>query len=414
MGLGDRSSPDIRLHYLDNIRSVIIVFVVLFHAILPYSGSCPWWYVIDPQSIGWAILFMLFLEPILMPILFFISGLLIRPSYERQGPARFMGVKVRRLLVPFLLCTFLFSPIMPFVRHRLRSADSSTDPQGFWAFWLEFLRSGSELYAGLPYLSEDLVVNQYWFLMLLFVFCSGFWLYRQLRSGDALGRPEPREARPPSRRTMRLLLLGFGLILALAYALACTLIDGNYWVTVGSLLQIQPAKVPIYLGFFLAGIHVERQGWLPRLLDLGRPALWLAASAAMTVLYFAAVLTSISAEDPSPSLVLASRVLRIFLLLSVTLWSLTFFHHRLNRSTPLWREMSASSYDIYLIHMVPQVLLQWLALSWPVPASLKFAGVSALTLLVSYLVSLFLVRRSAAGTGLGLALLFIVMCFVFR
>jgi len=194
---------------------------------------------------------------------------------------------------------------------------------------------------------------------------------------------------------MLLVLLGFGLVIAVAYALACTLIDGNYWVTAGSLLQIQPARVPIYLGFFLAGIHVERRGWLRPLLDLGRPALWLAAGAVMTVAYFAAVLTSFSVEDPSALLVIASRVL-------------------LNRSTPLWRELSASSYDIYLIHMVPQVVLQWLALSWPIPVSLKFAGVSALTLVISYLVSRLLVRRSAAGTVLGLVLLFVVMCFVFR
>jgi fucose 4-O-acetylase-like acetyltransferase len=414
MGHGDRSSPSIRLHYLDNIRSVIIVFVVLFHAILPYSGVCPWWYVIDPQSIWWAILFMVFLEPILMPILFFISGLLIRSSYERQGPARFMGLKVRRLLVPFVLCTFLFSPIMPFIRHRLRSADSGAGPQGFWASWLDFLRSGSELYVGLPGVSEILVVNQYWFLMLLFVFCSGFWLYRQIRGEGALGRPETRAARPPSRGPMLLSVAGFGLAVAAVYALACTVIDGNYWVTLGGLLQIQPSKVPIYLGFFLAGIHVERRGWMPRILDLGRPALWLAAGSVMTAAYFAAVLTSISVENPSPYLVLASRVLRILLLLSVTLWSLTFFHDRLNRRTPLWREASASSYDIYLIHMVPQVVLQWLALSWPVPAPLKFAGVSALTLIVSYLVSRFVVRRSTPGTVLGLVLLFIVMGFVFR
>ena len=89
--------PGDRLHYLDNIRSLIIVFVVLFHAVLPYSQACPWWYVVDSKPISQAIYFMLFFEPILMPVLFFISGLLARPSYERKGPYRFMAGKVKRL-----------------------------------------------------------------------------------------------------------------------------------------------------------------------------------------------------------------------------------------------------------------------------------------------------------------------------
>lgn len=69
---------------------------------------------------------------------------------------------------------------------------------------------------------------------------------------------------------------------------------------------------------------------------------------------------------------------------------------------------------IYLIHMVPQVVLQLLALSWPVSSLLKFIGVSLLTLLLSYLLSRFLVRKSTSATILGLVLLFIAMCLFFR
>ena len=128
---------DDRLHYLDNVRSIIIVCVVFFHGILPYSGVCPWWYVNDPTPIPQALYFVILSDPILMPVLFLISGTLARPSYERNGPRRFMVGKVRRLLVPFLLCTFLFSPIMPFVRQRLRALDSTTEVTGFWEFWLQ-------------------------------------------------------------------------------------------------------------------------------------------------------------------------------------------------------------------------------------------------------------------------------------
>ena len=81
------------LHYIDNIRSVIIVFVVFFHGILSYTLICPWWYVIDDPPIHYSIVFILFLDIIMMPALFFISGLFAWPSYERKGAYHFMSAK---------------------------------------------------------------------------------------------------------------------------------------------------------------------------------------------------------------------------------------------------------------------------------------------------------------------------------
>ncbi len=440
------SPPDSRVPYLDNIRSVVIVFVVLFHAILPYSQACPWWYVVDSQSIPLAILLIILLEPILMPALFFISGLLAWPSWERKGPSRFMVDKVKRLMVPFLLCTFLFSPIMPFIRQWVRAADGGVHPLGFWAFWLTFVQSGSEIHSGPVILNPDLVVSQYWFLMLLFVFFCGFCLYNLLRGGaggrqssslraqrsnptgggtttrEIASSPASRTPRndsqgreaSPSRTGLLVGFAAFALVIGLVYALVCRHIDGTVWVTVGSLLQVQPAKVPIYLAFFLAGIYVERRDLLPRILDTGRPAIWFGVSFMAFAAYFAAVMVTFPVEDPSPVLQFAGRTLRLFYVVAVSLWSLSFFNRHLNRSTSTWEELSSNSYNIYLIHMVPQVVVQLIVLSLPIPAVLKFAIAFLVTLLISYLVSRFLVRKSATATILGMVLLFIVLSLWFR
>lgn len=408
------SPPGSRVHYLDNIRSVVIVFVVLFHAILPYSQACPWWYVVDSQSIPLAILLIILLEPILMPALFFISGLLAWPSWERKGPSRFMVDKVKRLMVPFLLCTFLFSPIMPFIRQWVRAADGGVQPLGFWAFWLTFVQSGSEIHSGPVILNPDLVVSQYWFLMLLFVFFCGFCLFNLLR-GESAGTDRTSDDRKqPSPTGLLVGFAAFALVIGLVYALVCRHIDGTVWVTVGSLLQVQPAKVPIYLAFFLAGIYVERRDLLPRILDTGRPAIWFGVSFMAFAAYFAAVMVTFPVEDPSPVLQFAGRTLRLFYVVAVSLWSLSFFNRHLNRSTSTWEELSSNSYNIYLIHMVPQVVVQLIVLSLPIPAVLKFAIAFLVTLLISYLVSRFLVRKSATATILGMVLLFIVLSLWFR
>ena len=73
--MSELQAPASRFYYLDNIRSIIIVLVVVFHSILSYTLICPWWYVIDPSPIPSSIFLILFLDIIMMPVLFFISGL---------------------------------------------------------------------------------------------------------------------------------------------------------------------------------------------------------------------------------------------------------------------------------------------------------------------------------------------------
>jgi len=403
-----------RLHYLDNIRSLIIVCVLVFHGILPYSGICPWWYVNDQPPIPQALYFMIFLEPILMPVLFLISGMLARPSYERNGPRRFMVGKVKRLVVPFLLCTFLFSPIMPFIRTMQRSAEAGIDGTGFWSFWIEFASSGSDVYAGSAASDTDLVVNQYWFLLLLFLFFTAFCVYR-LMSRMAMDPPRVRGSEDqPSRKALLVLLTAFGLVLALAYAVSGTFIDTNVWVTAGSLFQIQPARAPIYLAFFLLGIYVQRQNLLPGILGIAKPRVWFIFSIMTAAVYLTAVLMTFPPAEPSLPIQFAARLLRILFLLPTTLFLLSFFSRYLNGTGMVWQKLASNSYNIYLIHMVPQVVLQLLALSWPVPSQLKFAVICLLTLLFSYLVSRLLVGRSTMATIAALVLLFISMSLFFR
>jgi surface polysaccharide O-acyltransferase-like enzyme len=414
MTITSHEPSGVRMYFLDNIRSTVIVFVVVFHALLPYVPNCPWWYVVDPPAVPWGLYAIILLEPILMPVLFFISGLLVWPSYARKGPPRFLIDKLRRLMAPFLLCTLFFSPIMPFIRHWGRAAENGAEPLGFWPFWLTYLESGSEIHAGAAASNPDLVVNQYWFLLLLFLFFCGFALYNAMRGRL---RPAPRTERrthAPSRLLVLASLAAFVGVVGLTYTLICNVIEGTVWVTLGSLVQVQPAKVPIYLGFFLAGIVMERRDWLPTLLGIGRPILWFAVAVASTAAYLAAVIATLPPAEPSAVLVVTSRLLRVPFVVSATLWALTFFHQRLNGSTLPWQELAENSYNIYLIHMVPQVVLQLLALSWPIPNVLKFAVVSLFTLLLSYLLSRFVVRRSTIGTVLGLAVLFTALVLWFR
>jgi peptidoglycan/LPS O-acetylase OafA/YrhL len=406
--LKESSRDNSRICYLDNIRAIIIVFVVVFHAILPY-GYCPWWYVVDPVQFPFSFYFIVLLEPVLMPVLFFIAGLLAWPSLLRNGTARFMATKANRLLLPFLLCTLLLGPIMPFVRQALRALDSGGDPAGFWRFWIGFLQSVSTVHSGSASTSTEIVVNQYWFLMLLFIFFAGFGLFVSIRRTTPGENPDNPVGRPPSRPKLLGLIAAFSLVLGAIYAVICLFISGNLWVTLGGLWQVQPAKIHIYLGLFLAGICVERKNLLPQINSITRPAVWLAAVVAVAAAYLAAVIKTAGVPDASMTLVIASRFLRIFLVVTVSLWLLGFFRQTFNRSTAVWSELSTNSYNIYLIHMAPQVVIQMMFLAVPVPSPLKWIFVSLLTLLVSYTASRFVVKKSPRAAVVALVVLVVVL-----
>ncbi len=405
---------DSRAYFLDNIRSTVIVFVVLFHAILPYTQVCPWWYVVDPPPLGFSFYFIVFLDAVMMSSLFLIAGLLAWSSYDRKGLARFVAGKVRRLVVPFFLCTLFLSPIMPFIRQSLRAAGSGEEPPGFLNFWLDFLAGGTKILSGSPDTSTEIVVNQYWFLMLLFVFFAGFSVHARMQTRRSSACPTNTARRPRSRLVWIGRIAAFTLAIGLVYATLCHLLPANDWLTLGGLWQVQPTKVPIYLGFFLAGAHIGRRKLLPEILDVASPGVWLTSAAFITAVYFTTVLMTVGAPDASATLVIASRLLRLFLTVSVSLGLLTLFYRRIDRETTIWRELCSNSYNIYLIHMTLLVVLHLLVLSWPVPSLFKLASVSILALAGSYLISRFLVNKSAAAAVAGMALLFICMCLAFR
>jgi surface polysaccharide O-acyltransferase-like enzyme len=404
---------DSRIHYIDNIRSIIIVFVVLFHAILPYVVT-PWWYVTDPPPIPVSFFFIILMDATMMPILFFIAGLLARPSYKRKGARLFMAGKLKRLMFPFLLCTVFFSPIMPFIRQSLRATDSGVDPAGFWPFWISYITSGTTIHSSPVSVSTDLIVNQYWFLMLLFIFFVGFCLYNWMWEKNQRNQTERIAGEPRSRIAWLGSITIFCLMIGLLYALSSLFIGSTVWVTLGSLWQVQPAKIPIYLGFFLAGIFIQRRDLMSEILGIARPLTWFGAVVLLTAAYFTSVLKTMSAQEVSLSLVITAQILRICLLVSVLLWLLTLFHNRVNKATTLWRELSANSYNIYLIHMVVAVVFQMMVMILPVPSFLKFCIVSILTLLVSYLVGRFLVNRSSIATIFAVIIAFVFMSLTFR
>lgn len=95
-----------RMGYIDNIRSLMIIFVVMMHAAVTYSGLGMWYYNEGGQLDFFTMVFFAFfqthLQAFFMSLLFLIAGYFAAKSLERKGPAQFIKGRFIRLGIPTL------------------------------------------------------------------------------------------------------------------------------------------------------------------------------------------------------------------------------------------------------------------------------------------------------------------------
>src|SRR6266436_489811 len=126
-----------RIVPLDRARTFTILLVLLHHSVINYT----WFGHGDPMRWLGFDLVVLFNDSFFMACMFFISGLFVRDSLARRGPANFIGNRAFRLGVPFLISIFVLMPIAyypTFLRYHL----PGTNDFNFFHFWWHMLTIG--------------------------------------------------------------------------------------------------------------------------------------------------------------------------------------------------------------------------------------------------------------------------------
>jgi peptidoglycan/LPS O-acetylase OafA/YrhL len=161
-------TKSLRLHYLDWLRVLAILGVVVFHAVHPFDHIT--WHIKDPEPSVSVTLFIVSLYPWGMPLFFLISGAGSRFALSRRTGNQYAKERVARLLLPFLVGSIILTPIMAYYEmiHKGLYVGSFTrfilDPGGIRAFLTEFhrLRFSPTVFGALGY--------HLWFLGFLFAF----------------------------------------------------------------------------------------------------------------------------------------------------------------------------------------------------------------------------------------------------
>ena len=107
-----------RIYFLDNLKVLIAVLVVLHHSAQPYGPGGGWWIASESSGIlDFVVLgvFMAINASFFMGLFFMISAYFVPSSLGRKGAAKYMKDRLVKLGVPILIFTIIVFPVMGYI-----------------------------------------------------------------------------------------------------------------------------------------------------------------------------------------------------------------------------------------------------------------------------------------------------------
>ena len=356
-----------RITGFDSLRFVVIICVVMFHAALTYEKEpAHWWPIVDQEKSGIFTIMLMVWDAILMPALFFVSGYFAPISFQKQGRKKFIKSKFMRIGIPWILGVTLVVPLLSYYLHSYQNSYS----------FLHFLRY--------EFFQNNYTQYHFWFLGILFTF---FLIYAFASRGilSFFSAIEKRKHITP------LILISIVCIGTLcAYAFSSHLPNFNSWIHPGYILIFQPSKLMNYWLIFLLGIYAWKTDWFSK---KGLPTdmrIWGPICFVLMI-----VLVLFAQQLYSGDYLLCTAFVYTTLAISSTLFFTSFFiyaeklFHLLHCD-----ELARYSYGIYWVHEIVLYPLLYLGLSFRMPVGLKWALVVAITMVVSWALTRYVLQKA--------------------
>lgn len=351
-----------RLHYLDAMRSVLMLLGVVLHAARPYDSHA--WRVKDEARLALLDGLVWVIHLFRMPAFFVVAGFFAMYLLGRRDTPTFLRERFRRVLIPFVATLITVNVAQVWV----------TVGDGGGAGFLQG--------ALLPAWASGSWVSHLWFLALLAVYFLVVALFAPLLRKLAA----PTSAAWWGSRWALFLVLSAAVIAPLVVAVLVKLAGSALSTPV--LGMFRPDELLWYLPCFAVGMLLQL--W-PQLMDrfarcsvpLFALAVWGAVGAYLTegreeVAYRAANIVATA--------LLSWMVVRVVF---------SLFRDWADRPSRVFGYLSDASYSIYLFHHLTVIVIATALLPVELGAGVKFAIVLAVASALPLAIHHFLIRRSA-------------------
>ncbi|RYE25743.1 MAG: acyltransferase, partial [Sphingobacteriaceae bacterium] len=132
-----------KLFYVDNIKVLMTILVVLHHTAVTYGGPGSWYYNEKTTQLGALIPMTMFVsvnQSFFMGFFFLLAAFFTPNSYERKGAGKFITERLFRLGIPLLFYSLIFSPLLSYLVYYFAEGHHITYTQYLGGFddWVDF------------------------------------------------------------------------------------------------------------------------------------------------------------------------------------------------------------------------------------------------------------------------------------
>jgi peptidoglycan/LPS O-acetylase OafA/YrhL len=360
-----------RIYFLDNLRTLMILLVVVLHAGMTYEqGFDSFWIVSDPAKFDPIALVRMYLDLFVMFIIFFISGYFVPRSIKDKSARDFLKLKFKRIMIPWLIAVFTLIPA-----YKAIFLFSRGMPQEAWySYFHLFQRTGTDL----AFFANNPTQNWLWFLPVLFLFQV---VYLSLAKLNLLSfRISLKQA----------VILTF--VLGVVYSMVISITGLKGW-SHSPLLDFQRERLLIYFMSFLLGALCYKLNVFES--DRKNIKLYIFSNVVLTISLgvFTAVALNLffNLIEPERNFFFISdffdRVVYYASALLSMLSSLHVFIHAFrfsfNKTNRIMNELNKNSYSVYIIHMIVLGVVALAMINLPIHGGIKYILLTSLTFTLS-------------------------------
>jgi hypothetical protein len=354
-----------RLIAVDNLKALLVAWIIGFHALLGYTAFGGWPYdevnevTMSPTT---ELLLSLVIGPtslVVVGTFFFLAGLFAPGSVRRHGPGRFSRGRLVRLGLPWLAFMLLIWPLF---------------------MWFAYLAAGYHLTYWEAFRGRQpfLDAGPLWFAQILLYASLGYALWCWL----GLGRRLPR------------ITAGSGHLLIAIGAMTCVSFATRLWFPARSqqILDLHVWQWPQCIGMFCLGLVASDQGWAVRVPHKVVRLSGLLTLGTLIIAPLIAVATGVTdfSRDGGPFLggwhwqALVLDAIEASLVIAGSVWLLGMAQRHLGGATRLRTVCARSAYAAFVLQAPVLLTLAIMARWISIPALPKGVLVGALAVAISF------------------------------
>jgi surface polysaccharide O-acyltransferase-like enzyme len=352
-----------KLIYIDNIKVILTILVVLHHTFITYGSPGGWYYTQKTTHIGALIPMTMFVsinQSFFMGFFFFLAAYFTNSSYSRKGTGKFLKDRLLRLGIPLLFYSFILSPLVCYPVYYFANGKHITYLQflGGYDNWIDF--------------------GVLWFVAALLLFSV---IYVLLKSLFRINFKKKMPA--PGSWTVLLFAIILGII-----SFVIRIIFPVGWVL--KPLGFQLGHFPQYIALFSIGLLAASNNWFEGLTEQTGKRLTL--SAWLCLLFFPVFFLiqkklNMPVEWYSGGFHWQSLLYAIWeqwIGLSILTALLIKGKRSWNTTSPLLSKLSRPSFAVYIFHPLIVVSLSLMVRNWMIDPAIKLLVVAPLAVLGSF------------------------------